>query len=169
MFSARGSKAHSVRYNPRYVPRRLLNLLIAVSLLPAGGCGATTEHSSSTTMPAEVRSKAGTTDQIPPAIQSPVAPPTPSVALETPPRQPSDETIVYTGQDLADLPNKHRVRVLDASGVNDEDLAHLREMVQLQVLWLPGADRITDAGVVHIARLPRLRALSLRETNVTDK
>lgn len=71
---------------------------------------------------------------------------------------------------------------LDCTRISDAGLAHLRPLSQLEILHMtapllpfePGHDRhfapskIGDAGLVHLARLPRIRQLNLAHTNVTD-
>jgi len=101
------------------------------------------------------------------------APPQPagqSAPDESIPTEPLLEAWVCGAQELAELPNKHRVGVLNAIGLGDAVLPHLEGLDQLRSLTLAyGNDELTDAGLVHVARLRTLRDLSLEQTSVTDK
>src|SRR5262249_54880287 len=48
---------------------------------------------------------------------------------------------------------------LTATGVTDEGLEGVKDLTQLETLYLPG--RITDAGLPHVARLVSLRQLGV--------
>lgn len=66
---------------------------------------------------------------------------------------------------LADHPGA----VLDGGGqVTDAVLEELAAFESLEQLHLGGSKAITDAGVAHLARLPRLRSLDLSWTGITD-
>lgn len=63
----------------------------------------------------------------------------------------------------------HPDAVLDANGqMTDEMLAQAAEIPHLTVLKLGNCKQLTDAGVRHLAKLPRLRELDLSHTRVTD-
>jgi hypothetical protein len=51
--------------------------------------------------------------------------------------------------------------------VSDADLVHLAEITKLKTLWLGQTD-VTDAGLVHLADQKALVSLSLTKTKVTD-
>lgn len=53
------------------------------------------------------------------------------------------------------------------SHVTDAELAYLRRLPHLGVLYFNGTD-ITDAGLANISRLTELNSLSLNDTRVTD-
>ena len=55
----------------------------------------------------------------------------------------------------------------ERSGVDDEQLAHLKNLSSLRLLDLSGT-RVGDAGLVHLQRLDRLESLYLWNTAVTD-
>ena len=63
------------------------------------------------------------------------------------------------------------LRSLDLSGtaVTDSDLESLAALKNLETLGLMSAPHITDSGVVHIRRLPKLKALFLARTTVSAK
>lgn len=72
---------------------------------------------------------------------------------------------------LGELP---RLEHLDLRGtrITDQALAHAGRMKTLRVLWVGGDSvnpSITDDGLLHLAKLPRLHALDLRGTAVTDQ
>ncbi|MBY0458335.1 MAG: protein kinase, partial [Gemmataceae bacterium] len=57
----------------------------------------------------------------------------------------------------------------DATGDTDlEKLAALAGLPGLEAIDLSGCQRVTDAGVRHLARLPGLKAVGLADTQVTD-
>jgi len=86
------------------------------------------------------------------------------------PTDPLREETVYDAQQLAELPDKHTVGVLNARGLGDVALSHLDGFDQLRSLTLAGGGKdLTDAGLVHVARLRTLRDLSLEETSITDE
>lgn len=58
---------------------------------------------------------------------------------------------------------------IDAEGqMTDAMLEELSRLDQITALKLSGSKRLTDAGVLHLARLPRLRHLDLGGTAITD-
>jgi hypothetical protein len=58
---------------------------------------------------------------------------------------------------------------IDAAGqMTDPMLEDLSHAEHITVLKLGGSQRVTDAGVRHLARLPRLRHLDLSGTGITD-
>ncbi|HET9150784.1 MAG TPA: hypothetical protein VFN83_03640 [Gemmatimonadales bacterium] len=60
--------------------------------------------------------------------------------------------------------------VLDARGqMTDAVLAGVASLDTLQVLGLGGSKAVTDEGIRHLARMPRLRRLDLSGTAVTDQ
>lgn len=79
------------------------------------------------------------------------------------------EASVLDDEELAELPNMAELRVLEASGVTDAGLTHLKQMPNLRVLSLWGSDDVTDAGLAHVAHLKQLRDLLLRDTAIMDE
>lgn len=69
--------------------------------------------------------------------------------------------LLSAARDLRFLDLKHM-------GVNDEALAHLAELTQLEALNLDNCRAVTDAGIKHLAGFKNLRVLDLRSTQVTD-
>ena len=67
---------------------------------------------------------------------------------------------------LSRLPHLERLS-LNRTGVGDEGLRHLAALPQLETLLLDSAYRVTDAGLVHIARLDRLKKFSVKDTTVS--
>ncbi|HBN78214.1 MAG TPA: hypothetical protein DD473_20865, partial [Planctomycetaceae bacterium] len=77
------------------------------------------------------------------------------------------------GTNIDDLGSKEishfqKLRFLDLnhSGINDEQLANLAGLTELDRLWLP-SNPITDAGLKHLVGLTKLRDLQLQQTGVT--
>ncbi len=67
---------------------------------------------------------------------------------------------------LADHPGA----VLDGGGqVSDRVLEQIAEFESLEQLHLGNCKALTDDGIAHLARLPRLRVLDLSQTGVTDR
>ena len=63
-----------------------------------------------------------------------------------------------------------RLTALDASGqMTDELLERISQMEHVTTLRLGGSPGVTDAGVRHLARMPRLRHLDLRGCPVGDR
>jgi Leucine-rich repeat (LRR) protein len=56
---------------------------------------------------------------------------------------------------------------LRRTGVTDAGLVGVKDLKQLEELWLPS--RITDAGLVHVSGLTSLKQLNLQEAPVTDE
>jgi Leucine-rich repeat (LRR) protein len=91
------------------------------------------------------------------------------------PQQSNDE-ILKSWQDLSDLrdvglsewpvqTDRHET----PSAVTDAGLQHLNRMSNLEQLWI-GGSQVSDAGLEQIAAThPRLKALSLNSTKITDK
>jgi hypothetical protein len=68
---------------------------------------------------------------------------------------------------LAELPELKRLYLHELASVSDDGLAHLAPTSQLEVLDVWSVPRLTDATAGVIARLPKLRELSIRETGLT--
>lgn len=67
---------------------------------------------------------------------------------------------------LADHPGA----VLDGGGqVTDRVLEQISQFESLEQLHLGNCKALTDDGIAHLARLPRLRVLDLSQTGVTDR
>ena len=65
---------------------------------------------------------------------------------------------------------EHEDAELDAQGqMTDAVLAEVAGVEHLTSLRLGGSKALTDAGVRHLARLPRLRHLDLGDTGITDR
>ena len=50
----------------------------------------------------------------------------------------------------------------------DAALAHIGRMTNLEILLLVNSRRITDAGLIHLRKLPRLTELTLDGLGITD-
>lgn len=61
-----------------------------------------------------------------------------------------------------------RVRFLGPK-VTNADLANVASLVELQSLAFEGTPQLSDEGMLHLARLPKLQRLSLRGTGVTTQ
>lgn len=80
----------------------------------------------------------------------------------------------YTDVGMAEL--KHWPALVTLSlrdtGITDKGLANLKAVPQLEVLSINlapvASDRITDAGLQHLAGLDKLRSLTVHVSNVTD-
>lgn len=68
---------------------------------------------------------------------------------------------------LAELPNLRRL-VLNSSGVSDKELEAIAKCKALRELIIP-ASATTDAGLVHLLKMPRLESLDISENpRITD-
>ena len=54
------------------------------------------------------------------------------------------------------------------STLTDADLDSIKNLGQLESLWLPGVN-VTDAGLVHLKGMAKLRYLDFRGSSVTDE
>jgi hypothetical protein len=72
-----------------------------------------------------------------------------------------------TDAGLEQLPTSIKILNLTGAQVTDAGLAHLRRLPRLELLRL-GSAKVTDAGLEQIARLPGLRFLILVGTPITD-
>src|SRR5438105_1241570 len=69
---------------------------------------------------------------------------------------------------LAELPHLRRL-TLNRSGVTDKELAVIVGCKELRELIIPSS-QVTDAGLMHLSKLPRLEALDLSDNpRITDK
>ncbi len=69
---------------------------------------------------------------------------------------------------LAHLRERKAIGIDAAGQMTDAILEDLASLEHLQILRLGGSRGVSDAGMRHIARLPRLRHLDLRGTGITD-
>jgi len=68
-----------------------------------------------------------------------------------------------------DLPELRRLYLHELSSVSDSGLAHLAALKSLELLDIWTVPQMTDATVEVIAKLPNIKDLSIRATDVTDK
>jgi hypothetical protein len=69
---------------------------------------------------------------------------------------------------LAELPHLRRL-ILNRSGVSDKELAVIVGCKELRELIIPSS-QVTDTGLMHLSKLPRLEALDLSDNpRITDK
>jgi hypothetical protein len=69
---------------------------------------------------------------------------------------------------LAHLRDRRPIGIDAAGQITDAMLEDLASLGHLQILRLGGSRGVSDAGMRHIARLPRLRHLDLSGTGITD-
>lgn len=76
----------------------------------------------------------------------------------------------FRGASLGELKSLSQLRHLDVAGtaLNDQGLATIGSLTNLESLNLGGAVRITDAGLKHLASLTRLRWITLAGTSISD-
>jgi len=83
---------------------------------------------------------------------------------------PSSESAEVTDATLASVACFSNLEQLwvQCTNVTDAGMAQLSDLSALQVLYLCNNPQVTDAGLIHLKRLPRLQELRLDEANVTD-
>lgn len=85
-----------------------------------------------------------------------------------PPDDDGDVNLIPLMREIAKCQTLQGLNFYD-NGVTDRDLEELRTMPNLKHLELSGNDRITDAGLVHLASIKSLRKLGLQGTGVTQQ
>ena len=72
---------------------------------------------------------------------------------------------------LADLRGQSGIKTLHLGGatVTDKGLASVAELTDLRELAIWWATKISDAGVAHLGRLPRLRMVDISNSSLTDE
>lgn len=83
-----------------------------------------------------------------------------------PPDDDGDVNLIPLMREIAKCQTLQGLNFYD-NGVTDRDLEELRTMPNLKHLELSGNDRITDAGLVHLASIKSLQKLGLQGTDVT--
>ena len=68
-------------------------------------------------------------------------------------------------EQLRDMPELETL-TLYCNNITDPELAHLKELTNLQSLTLMGYDNITDAGLAHLKGLTNLQSLDLIRTQI---
>jgi len=65
------------------------------------------------------------------------------------------------------LPKLRRLKFQSRCDLSDEDVKHICRSGKLEELHLVGCTRITDSGLVHIARMSNMNSLDLSKTSIT--
>lgn len=69
---------------------------------------------------------------------------------------------------FAELPDLRRLYLHELEAVTDEGFQNLEALQSLELLDVWSVPQITDASVALLAKLPKLKELSLRSTGITD-
>jgi Leucine-rich repeat (LRR) protein len=69
---------------------------------------------------------------------------------------------------FTNLPKLRRLYLHELDGITDEGFQNLSHLSALELLDIWSLPQITDAAIEVLAKLPRLKELSLRTTGISD-